>query len=220
MKTMKLLTTALLIGATSVAFAQKTKITTGDFSELKGQTEVNVVFDYSNLECVGGAPFSKKPKPEAEWIAETVAKKNEKEAGTGDDWAKRWEAAKAGAFEPNFETKMAEEWKGTLVKRGLENAKYTIVVHVLYTDPGYSIGVSASDAWLSVAIDVVETGSDKVISSLTMDRIKGAAPGKGIPGAGGIVSAMGSLTFEQRLGESYEKAAKSFYRKVLKKAFK
>ncbi|MGB1318488.1 MAG: hypothetical protein ACPG5W_09790, partial [Flavobacteriales bacterium] len=65
MKTIKLLTTALLIGATSVAFAQKTKISTGDFTELKGQTEVNLVFDYSELECVGGAPFSKKKKPES-----------------------------------------------------------------------------------------------------------------------------------------------------------
>jgi hypothetical protein len=217
MKTIKLFTAALLIGATSVAFAQKTKITAGDFSELKDQKEVNVVFDYSKLECVGGSPFSKKPKPEAEWIAETVAKKNEKEAGTGDDWAKRWEAAKAGAFEPNFETKMAEEWKGTMVKRGLDNAKYTLVVHVLYTDPGFSIGVSSADAWLDVAVDVVETGSDKPISSLTMSKIKGASATKNIPG---MPVDIGGMTFEKRLGESYEKFAKSFYRKVLKKAFK
>lgn len=220
MKTLKLITLALGIILSGSAFAQKTKITKGDFTELKGQTEVNVEFDYTDLECVGGAPFSKKAKPEADWIAEMKGKKNDKEAGTGDAWEKRWQAAKTGAFEPNFEIKMSEEWKGTTVKRGADNAKYTVIVHVLYTDPGFSIGISSSDAWLNVAMDVVETGSDKVISSLTMDKIKGAAPGKGIPGAGGMISAMGSLTFEQRLGESYEKAAKSFYRKVLKKAFK
>lgn len=217
MKRISYLLFALLIAGSGSAFAQKTKITKGDFSELKDQKEVNVVFKYDNLECVGGAPFSKKPKPEADWIAEMKAKKNEKEAGKGDDWEKRWQAAKGGAFEPNFEVKMSEEWKGTTVKRGLESAKYTLVVNVLYTDPGFSIGISSSDAWLNVAIDVVETGSDNVSSSLTMDRIKGASATKSIPG---MPVDVGGMTFEKRLGESYEKMAKSLYRKVLKKAFK
>lgn len=217
MKTIKLFAVAALLSATTVAFAQKTKISTGTFSELKGQTEVNLVFDYSALECVGGAPFSKKPKPEAEWLEEMKNKKNEKEAGTGDDWVKRWNTAKTAAFEPNFEIKMSEEWKGTTVKRGLDNAKYTIVIKVLYTDPGFSIGVSSSDAWLDAEISVVETGSDKTSSSLTMTKIKGASATKSIPG---MPVDIGGMTFEKRLGESYEKMAKSFYRKVLKKAFK
>ena len=222
MKTIKLVTVAVLVCATTVAFGQKTKITSGTFSELKDQKEVNIVFDYSALECVGGAPFSKKAKPEAEWLDEMRTKKNEKEAGTGDDWVKRWNTAKTEAFEPNFEIKIAEEWKDAVVKRGLDNAKYTLVVRVLYTDPGYSIpGVSSADAWLSAGIDVVETGSDNVISSLTMERIPGASAGKYIPGIGGaIAGAVDSATFEKRLGESYEKMAKSFYKKVLKKAFK
>lgn len=218
MKTIKLLTTAVLIAATSVAFAQKTKISKGTFSELKGQKEVNVVFDYSELQCVGGGPaFKKKAKPEAEWVAEVVAKKNEKEAGTGDDWAKRWEAAKKGAFEPNFETKLALEWKGATVKRGLDNAKYTLVIKILYTDPGFSIGVSSADAWVNAEIHVVEKVGADPTSSLTMTGIKGASATKSIPG---MPVDVGGMTFEKRLGESYEKMAKSFYRKVLKKAFK
>lgn len=216
MKTIKLFASIALMAATTAAFAQKTKITKGDFTELKGQTEVNVKYDYSKLECVGGGPFSKKKKPEAEWLEEVKNKKNEKEAGTGDDFVKRWNAAKQGAFEPNFEVKMADAWKGTLVKRGLDNAKYTLLIHVLYTDPGYSIGVSSADAYLSVAIDVVDA-SGNVSSSLTMDMIKGASPTKNIPGMGFDV---GGLTFEKRLGESYEKMAKSLYGKVLKKALK
>ena len=115
------------------------------------------------------------------------------------------------------ETKMSEEWKGTSVKRGLESAKYTWVINVLYTDPGFSIGVSSADAWLNVAIDVLETGTENVSSSLTMDRIKGASATKSIPG---MPVDIGGMTFEKRLGESYEKMGKSFYRKVLKKAFK
>ncbi|MCB0754661.1 MAG: hypothetical protein H6603_06145 [Flavobacteriales bacterium] len=218
MKTIKLLTTAVLMAATSVAFAQKTKITKGDFTELKGQTEVNVVWDYSEAQVRGGSPFATwKAMPEADWLQKIVDKKNEKEAGTGDDWKKRWEAAKPNNFESSFETKMAEMWEGALVKRGLDNAKYTIRVKVTYMDPGYSVGVSASDAWLSGIIEVVE--GDNVTSSLTMDMIKGASAAKSIPGMA-VVAAIEGATFEKRLGESFEKMAKSFHAKVLKKAFK
>lgn len=218
MKTVKLVVTTVLMAATSMAFAQKTKVTKGDFTELKGQTEVNVVWDYSQAEVAGGAPFASwKPQPEADWLQKIVDKKNEKEAGTGDDWKKRWEAAKPNNFEASFETKMAEMWKGALVKRGLDNAKYTIRVKVTYMDPGYSIGVGASDAWLSAIIEVVE--GDNVTSSLTMERIKGASAAKSIPGMA-VVAAIEGATFEKRLGESFEKMAKSLYAKVLKKAFK
>jgi hypothetical protein len=218
MKAIKLFTTALLIGATSVAFAQKTKITKGDFSELKGQKEVNLEFDYAQAQARGGAPFANwKAQSEQDWLQQIVDKKNEKEAGTGDDWKKRWEAAKDGPFPSNFETKMAEMWKGTLVKRGLSDAKYTIRIKITYMDPGFSIGVSASDAYLSAIIEVVE--GDNVTSSLTMDQIKGASAAKFIPG-GAIAAAVDGATFERRLGESYEKMAKSLYAKVLKKALK
>ena len=60
-------------------------------------------------------------------------------------------------------------WKGALVKRGLDNAKYTINIRVTYMDPGYSIGTSATDAYLSAIIEVKETETDNVTSSLTMD---------------------------------------------------
>ena len=220
MKTIKLIALAVLVSASSSVLAQKTKITKGDFKELKGQTEVNIVWDYSEAQVRGGSPFAKwKALPEAEWLQKIVDKKNEKEAGTGDDWNKKWEAAKPGSFEPSFEVKMADMWKGATVKRGLDNAKYTIRIKVTYMDPGYSVGVSASDAWLSGIIEVVETGTDNVISSLTMDQIKGASAAKSIPGMA-IVAAIDGMTFEKRLGESFEKMAKSFYAKVLKKAFK
>jgi len=220
MKTIKLIALAVLVSASSSVLAQKTKITKGDFKELKGQTEVNIVWDYSEAQVRGGSPFAKwKALPEAEWLQKIVDKKNEKEAGTGDDWNKKWEAAKPGSFEPSFEVKMADMWKGATVKRGLDNAKYTIRIKVTYMDPGYSVGVSASDAWLSGIIEVVETGTDNVISSLTMDQIKGASAAKSIPGMA-IVAAIEGMTFEKRLGESFEKMAKSFYAKVLKKAFK
>ncbi|MBP9150986.1 MAG: hypothetical protein KBF73_01750 [Flavobacteriales bacterium] len=220
MKTIKLFAMAALVAVAGNSFAQKIKITSGTFSELKGQTEVNVVFDYSELTCSGGAPFAAwKPKPEAEWLGAIVDKKNEKEAGTGDDFKKRWEAAKPGAFEPNFEIKLAELWTGVTCKRGLKNAKYTLLIKPTYADPGFSLGVSASDAWLSAKIEVVETGSTTASSSLTMDQIKGASAASAIPGMA-VVAAIDGMTFEKRLGESFEKMGKSLYAKVLKKALK
>lgn len=220
MKTIKLFALAALIAVSGNAFAQKIKITTGTFSELKGQTEVNVVWDYSQAQVRGGSPFANwKALPEAEWLQKIIDAKNEKEAGTGDDWKKKWEAAKPGPFETNFEIKVAELWEGVSCKRGLTNAKYTIRVKVTYMDPGYSVGVSASDAWLSGIIEVVETGTDNVSSSLTMDMIKGASAANNIPGMA-VVAAIDGLTFEKRLGESFEKMGKSLYLKVLKKALK
>lgn len=220
MKTIKLVALMALMAATSSVFAQKIKITKGTFAELKGQTEVNVVWDYSQAQVRGGSPFANwKAMPEAEWLQKIVDKKNEKEAGTGDDWKKKWAAAKPGPFETNFEIKMAELWTGASVKRGLDKAKYTIRVKVTYMDPGYSVGVSASDAWLSGIIEVVETGTENVSSSLTMDMIKGASAANNVPGMA-VVAAIDGMTFEKRLGESFEKMAKSLYLKVLKKAFK
>jgi hypothetical protein len=52
-----------------------------------------------------------------------------------------------------------------------------------------------------------------------MDQIKGASAAKSIPGMA-VVAAIEGMTFEKRLGESFEKMAKSLYAKVLKKAFK
>jgi len=220
MKTIKLFAMAALVAVAGNTFAQKTKITKGTFSELKGQTEVNVVWDYSQAQVRGGSPFANwKAMPEAEWLKKIVDKKNEKEAGTGDDWNKKWQAAKPGAFEPAFEIKMAELWKEASDKRGLKEAKYTIRIKVTYMDPGYSVGTGASDAYLSGIIEVVETGTENVSSSLTMDQIKGASAAKSIPGMA-IVAAIEGMTFEKRLGESFEKMAKSLYAKVLKKAFK
>jgi hypothetical protein len=220
MKTIKLTMLAALMVATTTVFAQKIKITQGTFAELKGQKEVNVVFDYSQAQARGGAPFANwKAQSEAAWLKQIVDKKNEKEAGTGDDFNKRWQAAKPGAFEPNFEIKLAELWEGVTAKRGMTSAKYTIRIKVTYMDPGFSMGVSASDAWLSSIIEVVETGTDNVSSSLTMDMIKGASAANNIPGMA-VVAAIDGMTFEKRLGESFEKMGKSLYAKVLKKALK
>lgn len=222
MKTLKLFAVAFLVAATTGAFAQKTKITKGDFTELKGQKEVNVAWDYADAQARGGGPFAKwKAQPETDWVQAIVDKKNEKEAGTGDDWKKRWETAKANNFPSSFETKMAEMWKGALVKRGLDNAKYTLHFRPTYLDPGYSTGTGATDAFLSVIIEVRETGTENVISSATMEMIKGQSAAQYIPGIGGaIAGGIEGATFEKRLGESYEKMAKSLYAKILKKAFK
>lgn len=70
-----LLLTGILILTGGSLFAQKMK--SGSFSALKGQTVVNLQYDYSNM-TVG------KFKNESDYINKRVADMNKKEAGAGD----------------------------------------------------------------------------------------------------------------------------------------
>lgn len=68
---------ALLTGAKESS-AQKLK--SGDLKVLKGQTILNLQYDYSNM-SVG--KFDK----ESDYVADRTADMNKKKPGTGDQWA-------------------------------------------------------------------------------------------------------------------------------------
>ncbi len=96
MKILKTVLAALIVLGVTAVQAQKIKVTKGDLGFLKGQTEVLVEYDYSNM-AVG--KFDK----EEDYLAKKVAEYNEKNPGTGDEWAEKWEADREGRFHPMFE---------------------------------------------------------------------------------------------------------------------
>ncbi len=75
--------------------AQKIKVVSGDITVLKGQSELDVVFDYSGM---GVGKF----KSEEEYVIKKIKDYNKKEAGRGDKWAKAWVEDRNSRFEPKF----------------------------------------------------------------------------------------------------------------------
>ncbi|MFC2102298.1 hypothetical protein ACFLS7_04820 [Bacteroidota bacterium] len=152
---MKRIALTLLVGVFITAggslFAQKLK--SGSFSALKGQTSVNLQYDYSNMK-VG------KYKNADEYVAKRVKDMNKKKAGTGDTWAVAWENDRSARFQPMFE----KNFNGNADKCGLAgkegaDATYTLIIKTVFTEPGYNIGVSRKNAYINMVVDLVETAN-------------------------------------------------------------
>lgn len=197
----KRLTLLLIIAAIAgTASAQKIKIQEGSLKDLKGQTKLNVVYDYSDMRV---GKFAK----EEDYIAKKTSEYNAKEPGRGDDWAKKWQADRQSRFEPNFVELFN---KKTDVQIGnFEDAKYTMKVHTTFTEPGYNIYVSRKNASINLEITVYETANpDKPVCKIT---------GMGFPGR-----TFGGYDYDTglRISEAYAKAGKDlsgFFAKNMKK---
>jgi len=179
--------------STYLAEAQKIKITEGDFSALKGQTEINTEYSYDHIK-VGN--FDN----EDDYIQKKKDEYNKKEPGKGDTWATAWKNDRASRFEPKFE-ELFSETAG--IKAGkFPNAKYTLIFKTTYVEPGYNIGISRKNAYIDGEIWIVETADhSKVVAKATVDN----SPGR-----------MFGFDFDTgaRIAEAYAAAGKSFGKKV------
>ena len=203
MKTLKIaLATLLVLGITTVQ-AQKIKVTQGDLSFLKGQSEVLLEYDYSEM-SVG--KFDK----EEDYVNKKVAEYNEAEAGRGDTWKDNWEGDREGRYHPKFEellnnyTKKADcNFDQTNIK-----AKYTMILKTTFTEPGFNIGIVKKDAMIHVEVKFVETANNEnVLTVITMTNVPGRGMGNDYDAG-------------YRIQESYAKCGKSLGAFLVKKAFK
>jgi hypothetical protein len=180
--------------------AQKVKDIEGSFNALKGQKKVNVSYVYDNM---GVGKFDK----EADYVNEKVAEKNEDEAGSGDEWARKWVDDREARFEPKFEELMTEYLKdhGMVIGR-YPDADYTLIVETTFTEPGFNVGVMRKPAFINLEIKLVKTSS--------MKKPVGKCTIKNIPGR----DAMGfDFDTGYRLQESYAKGGKTFAKYLDKK---
>lgn len=201
---MKFLRLTLAIAACSIAantaIAQRIKLKEGNLAAVKGTTEFNVRYDYSNM------TVTTKNKPEAEFIENKKKDYNEKEAGKGDKWAESWVADR----EKRYAVQFKEEFeKQSNMKIGeMPDAKYTLVFHTTHTETGFNIGITRRNAYIDGELMIVETANpDKVIAKITIDDAAGQT--------------FGGYDFDTgvRLQEAYAKAGKElgkFLRKKLK----
>lgn len=203
MKVLKTLLVALIVfGATNVQ-AQKIKVKKGNLDFLKGQTAINLEYDYSDM-AVG--KFDK----EEEYVAEKVSEYNEAEPGKGDTWKENWINDREQRFEPKFEELLSAYTEKADCEFGQNlDSQYTLIFKTTFTEPGFNIGIVRKDAMIHAEVKFVETANpENVMAVITMENV----PGRG---------AMGNdYDTGFRISEAYAKAGKELGNYLWKKGFK
>lgn len=164
MKKIQFVVIILLLLTGSSLNAQRIKLESGSFDFLEGQEILLVKFDYSDL-SVGN--FER----EEDYIAEKVAEYNEDEEGKGDEWKEAWLSDRPDRFEPKFEQLFNEnlESKNLQCSRTAENVVYEVLVHTLFVEPGFNVGIVRRSASIDVEMVFTEvaTGNEMAVLSIT-----------------------------------------------------
>ncbi|KGO89655.1 hypothetical protein [Flavobacterium suncheonense] len=180
-----------------MAMAQKKKVTSGDFKNLKGISEYNLVFDYTNLKV-------DKFETEEEFLADKMKKREEK--GTDEDFKKSWFSDREERYEPKFIESFNKRFEGEVkADKKLTSAKYTATVKTTWIYPGYNVGVMRQPSKLNATITVTENGNPgNVVISVDYEKVLGN-------GAAGFDYNSG-----YRISEAYAKLAKEFAAEIKK----
>ncbi len=202
---MKKIVFALLF-ASSIMSAQDMKVLKGDFGFLKGQKEINVEFNYSDLKLM------KENLTNDQYVAERSKDLNEKSKGSGETWEKKWYASRDLSFEPKFLELMSiiftKQKVDVTYKKDLPEAKYTLIVEAVWIYPGYNVVMVKKAAKVSTILRFVETANkNNVLLEIKSDEAPGDIYG-------------GSFSNEDRIAEGYAKTGKSLATMLVKKAYK
>lgn len=199
---MKKLVVVAVLFISSLISAQDMKVLSGDFKNLKGITEYNLTFDYSNLKV-------DKYDTEEAFLEDKMKKREEK--GTDDDFKKSWFTDRENRYEPKFIESFNKRFDNGEIKanKDLRTAKYTISTKTTWIYPGYNVGVWRQDAKINAVITIFETvNPSNVLVSIQYENVTGNG-------------AMGyDYNSGYRISESYAKLAKEFAANIKKKAMK
>jgi hypothetical protein len=140
--------------------AQTVDLSKGDLSILKDEKTINIEVTYDKM-TVGD------DGKEADYIKRKRTEMNDKEQGSGEIWARKWEEDKKQKFEPKFIFGFTNTSKMTVSK----DAKYTLIFNTKALEPGYSVGVSKRNAGIDGTVTIVETANrDKKLIVLSVER--------------------------------------------------
>lgn len=180
----------LFLFATSVLSAQRFNLLTGKLSNLKGISEYNITFDYSELKVHGF-------ETEAAYLKEKMDKRMNVE-GKAEKFEKDWYEDRTTKYEPGFITYFNERFENGEVQGGKKPAaKYTMNIKTTWIYPGYSVGGSVEPAKVSAIITVSETANpQEVLVAVEFERSIGIEHGP--------LSVQGD-----RIATAYEKLAKN-----------
>ncbi|WP_289042050.1 hypothetical protein [uncultured Zobellia sp.] len=197
----KFVVMALLVVSAN-SFAQKMKVSKGDIKNLKDISAYTLEFDYSNLEI---------PKYDSEddFLADKMAKREEKEAGKGEEFKKSWFADRQDRYEPKFIESFNKRFDDGEVSVSMEDAAYTMKIHTNKIYAGYNVGVVRKNAEIDATVTVYETANP---SNVLLEGKYSDVQGYG---------AMGNdYNSGYRISECYAKLAKNMAGYIIKKALK
>ncbi len=161
---MKIIKTCLaaiaLLFITNTSNAQEVDLSKGDLSILKDQTTINIEFTYDKM-TVGD------DGKEADYIKRKRTEMNDKEKGSGEIWARKWDEDKAGMYQPKFILGFTNLSKMTVSA----DAKYTLIFNTKALEPGYQVGISKRNAGIDGTVTIVETANrDKKLIAMSVER--------------------------------------------------
>jgi len=160
---------ATLVFSTSCGSVVKYKEGDKAKSYMQGVDKILVKFDYSAVK-VG------KFATEAEYMEKRMAEIDEKEPGKGDEWKVKWEEQKDSVFAHQFIKLMSDRTnkKGIQVGTDLTDAPITVLVNVVFIEPGWNIGISRRNAEVNLVVEIYKTGDmQNPLAVYEMKRLQG-----------------------------------------------
>ncbi len=168
---MKKILLLLFVGLATIAYSQKMKLISGDFSSLKDQTEINVQL-----------VFDKNVTFQAENFTETQYldyKKNDilnNPKKTKEDWgrwSKDWNDFKETKYMEKFLKGINHKSKNIVFKNNIQS-KYTLIVKTIWIYAGWSAGFVMQPAKLTSELKLVETDNpSNVLFTVDSPSIEG-----------------------------------------------
>jgi hypothetical protein len=145
---------------------------------------------------------------EKEYVDERREFLNNRNKGEGDNWLKKWEGARETFWEPKFLDLMRRtvtESKGIVFQKDAPQAAYTLIVDAQWIYPGWDAWVMKQKAKVTTVLSFVETNNrENVLYQIRSIEAPGDQIGH-------------NYSNELRIGEGFEKTAKSFGKLIIKR---
>jgi len=192
---MKKLIFSFFIFLSVMNFAQKMKFIQGDLNFLKGQSQVSVVFDYSDLK------LTKDNLTEKAFVENKTAALNKKVEGNGEAWQKEWKVAKEGIWNPSFITKLnllLQKLDTPLKFRESIESEYTLVVKVVWIYSGWDAAVMKQPSKVSMKLLFIDSKTKAVLTEIDSKEA-----------LGGNGNWNNLFNDEARIGEAFQSTGKT-----------
>jgi hypothetical protein len=148
--------------------AQEATLYNGSPDFLKGQTNLNVQFNYNGLVV-------------SDLTEEIYLKQKRSEfrkPADGDKFVKKWNSDRTDSFEPKFLEQLNKGLKkiGLVATKNTPTNKYTMIVQTVKIEPGYYNGTSGNkrDTYVNLLIKFIETDKPEVeLCTIKAEKIVG-----------------------------------------------